>query len=197
MDTKRRVPGWRHWFSGNALIGGISTGYNVVLAIIGIAPITESALKWQLFAFGAVLSLAAWYSLARDNARSEEEKKESKRWRDESDAANSELRRLMEENARTNEEHSKSFAVVQIHLEKIRQDQAQIAAYVAQGFTYQSPQIQQLVESSNVSRATIEGIVKIPADSPFQISGTPQNSKADSFVQVSLPSVKSTGGHQS
>jgi hypothetical protein len=62
------VPGLRYWFSGSAFIGLLLTAYNVVIGIIGIAPITETILKWSLFFIGAVLTLGVWYSLARDQA---------------------------------------------------------------------------------------------------------------------------------
>jgi hypothetical protein len=66
-----RVPGLRYWFSGSALLGLLLTVYNVLVGIIGIAPITESSLKWSLLLIGLGLALCIWYSLARDQQREE------------------------------------------------------------------------------------------------------------------------------
>jgi hypothetical protein len=78
MHKKRTwLPRCRHWFGHGAFIGGLLTGYNVLIGIIQIAPITASDLKWLLFFIGVALSLATWYALALGNARADEDRTES------------------------------------------------------------------------------------------------------------------------
>jgi hypothetical protein len=73
----KRIPSWRHWFSLSALAGLASVLYWVVLGIIGIAPLTESDLKWRLFALGGFLSLCTWYSLARASQKADSDDRQT------------------------------------------------------------------------------------------------------------------------
>lgn len=45
----------------------------MLLAIIGIAPITEGNLKWGLLAIGGGLSLGTWYALANANRKADQD----------------------------------------------------------------------------------------------------------------------------
>lgn len=77
------MPRLRHWFSGPALLGLAMTSYNALLAIIGIAPITEGHLKWWLVGIAVLLSVVTWLYLAQDRssrqARADERSKTERR----------------------------------------------------------------------------------------------------------------------
>lgn len=73
------VPKWRHWVDASAVAGLLSVAYWVLLGIIGIAPITQSDLKWWLLGIGGFLSLFTWYALAKANEKNEESNSEIKK----------------------------------------------------------------------------------------------------------------------
>lgn len=66
------IPNWRHWLDSSALTGLVSGVYWVLLGIIGIAPLTEGGLKWELIELGGLLSLVSWYALARASEKAEQ-----------------------------------------------------------------------------------------------------------------------------
>src|SRR5688572_16654713 len=95
--TRRdRIPAFRHWFANGAFFGAMATGWNVLVAIIGIAPITTTGVKWWLFAIGALLSLAMWYAMAASNASNEQGAKEAKDRHEREMGATEELRKTVE-----------------------------------------------------------------------------------------------------
>lgn len=64
---------WRHWFDRGAFFGAVMSGYNTLIAIIGIAPSTPSDLKWWLLTAGVALSFGTWWALADGNRRAEDD----------------------------------------------------------------------------------------------------------------------------
>jgi hypothetical protein len=74
------MPSFRHWFSGAALAGAVLAAVNVLLGVIGIAPVTTAGVKWGFLGVGMFFSLVLWYSLAaanRDKARAEQEARDA------------------------------------------------------------------------------------------------------------------------
>lgn len=144
------------------------TAYTVLLGIIQIAPITPSDLKWWLFAIGIALSFVTWFALASGNARSETQSAESK-------GQHNEIRTFFEQAAANN-------LIVQRELAALRPVPAAVAALTAHGYTLESPQVQQLVETARKSVATIESIVGVASAS--------ETSSAGQFVVIN-PTVSS------
>jgi hypothetical protein len=140
------IPAPRHWFSGGAVVGGLVTGYNVLLAIIQVAPITQSGLKWLLLAIGVFLSLATWYALARENARNEGREIETEK-------------RLANAIAANDEKHGMTQAIIRQESAKVESTVAALTKLLASGAPPDSPEVRELAETAKASSAAIARVV--------------------------------------
>lgn len=164
METKTEPPAPRvSSFALTVMLGGLALAPVFRNPIVPLRGLAIDTTRGQALYAVSILVAAAWalWAHGREEKRQNWETKQRERKAE---------KRHQDDMAATAEARAENLTMdsrMQTEVESLRQDLREILQLMGQGYRADSPQIQELVQSAQVSMATMQGFVKIPEGSPF------------------------------